>query len=69
MEALKRDQNITLEAVEHRRNLTKRDVLLNHLVGKRFRVGEAVLLGGRLNTPCRSLILVVKKDVYDLLEH
>ena len=69
MEALKRDQNITLEAVEHRRNVTKRDVPLNHLVGKRFRVGEVVLLEGRLNTPCRCLNLVTKKDVCDLLEH
>ena len=68
MEALKRDYNIKLEAVEHRRNLSKRDLPLNHLVGKRFRVGEVVLLGGRLNTPCHSLNLVTKKDVYDLLE-
>ena len=69
LEALKRDHDITLEPVEHRRNLTTRDVPLNHLVGKRFRVGEVVLLGGRLNTPCRYLNLVTKKDVCDLLEH
>ena len=55
LEALKRDHDITLEPVEHRRNLTTRDVPLNHLVGKRFRVGEVVLLGGRLNIPCRYL--------------
>ncbi len=69
LEALKRDHNITLKVDEHRRNLTTRDVPLNHLVGKRFRVGEVVLLGGRLNTPCRYLNLVTKKDVCGLLEH
>ena len=69
LEALKRDHDITLDPVEHRRNLTTRGVPLNHLVGKRFRVGEVVLLGGRLNTPCRYLNLVTQKDVCDLLEH
>ena len=69
LEALKRDHNIILEPVEHRRNLTTRDVPLNHLVGKRFRVGEVLLIGGRLNTPCRYLNLVTRKDVCDLMEH
>jgi hypothetical protein len=49
---------------DHRRNLTVTGVPLNHLVGKRFRVGAAVLFGGRLNSPvstsrnfsvCRSI--------------
>ena len=40
---------------DHRRNLTVRGVPLNHLVGRRFRVGEVVLRGGRLNFPCRYL--------------
>jgi hypothetical protein len=34
---------------DHRRNLTVTGVPLNHLVGQRFRVGDAVLFGGRLN--------------------
>ena len=69
LEALKRDHNIILEPAEHRRNLTTQDVPLNHLVGKRFRVGAVLLFGGRLNSPCRYLNLVTKKDVCDLLEH
>ena len=40
---------------DHRRNLTVRGVPLNHLVGRRFRVGEVVLRGGRLNFPCKYL--------------
>ena len=69
LEALKWYYNIIVEPTEHRRNLTTRDVPLNHLVGKRFRVGEVLLLGGRLNTPCRYLNLVTKKNICDLLEH
>lgn len=69
IEALARDHDIELSVDEHRRNLTTRDVPLNHLVGKRFRVGDVVLEGGRLNTPCRYLELITKKTVCDLLEH
>lgn len=46
---------ITLEPRDHRRNLTVRGVPLNHLVGRRFRVGEVILRGGRLNFPCKYL--------------
>ncbi|MEA1834915.1 MOSC domain-containing protein [Methylobacterium durans] len=46
---------IRLTAGDHRRNLTVRGVPLNHLVGRRFRVGEVILRGGRLNFPCNYL--------------
>src|SRR5919206_1463558 len=47
---------VELRPEEHRRNLTVRGVPLNHLVGRRFRIGEAVILrGGRLNFPCKYL--------------
>ena len=49
------DEPITLEPIDHRRNLTVRGVPLNHLVGRRFRVGEVILRGGRLNFPCKYL--------------
>ena len=49
------DGPITLLPGDHRRNLTVRGVPLNHLVGKRFRVGEVILRGGRLNFPCKYL--------------
>lgn len=67
--ALLRDHAIALAPHEHRRNLTTRDVPLNHLVGRRFRVGMVLLEGGRLNTPCRYLDLVTGKAVCDLMEH
>lgn len=67
--ALKRDHNIDLAPAEHRRNLTVQDVPLNHLVGRRFRVGAVLLEGGRMNTPCRYLDLVTGKTLCDLMEH
>jgi MOSC domain-containing protein YiiM len=67
--ALARDHDVVLTPDEHRRNLTTLGVPLNHLVGARFRVGDTVLEGGRLNTPCRYLDLVTGKSVCDLLTH
>ncbi len=61
--ALERDHDITLLAHEHRRNLTVVAVPLNHLVGKQFRVGDVILEGGRLNTPCRYLDKLLGKPV------
>ena len=49
------DGPITLEPRDHRRNLTVIGVPLNHLVGRRFRVGDVILRGGRLNFPCKYL--------------
>ncbi|WP_392713765.1 MOSC domain-containing protein [Rhizobium ruizarguesonis] len=40
---------------DHKRNLTTRGVPLGHLVGKRFRVGEAILRAARMNFPCKYI--------------
>jgi MOSC domain-containing protein YiiM len=64
LEALARDHGIALAPHEHRRNLTTRGVPLNHLVGRKFRVGECVLYGGRLNVPCRYLEDLLGKKVF-----
>ena len=58
------DEPITLEPKDHRRNLTVMGVPLNHLVGRRFRVGEVILRGGRLNFPCRYLEELLGLPVY-----
>jgi MOSC domain-containing protein YiiM len=55
---------IKLEPADHRRNLTVRGVPLNHLVGHRFRVGNAVLFGGRLNFPCKYLEKLLDLPVF-----
>jgi MOSC domain-containing protein YiiM len=44
-------------------------VPLNHLVGKRFRVGTVLLHGARLNVPCKYLEQVTGKPVYEPLVH
>ena len=54
---------ILLTPQEHRRNLTVRGVPLNHLVGRRFRVGDVILRGGRLNFPCKYLADLLGKPV------
>jgi MOSC domain-containing protein YiiM len=69
LDALARDHGLDLSPEEHRRNLTTEGVPLNHLVGRRFRVGETLLEGGRLNTPCRYLDLVTGKAACDLMIH
>ncbi|MGE0035979.1 MAG: MOSC domain-containing protein [Xanthobacteraceae bacterium] len=58
---------IRLDASEHRRNLTVRGVPVGHLVGVRFRIGEVVLRGARLNFPCKYLERLLKRPVYQAL--
>src|SRR5262249_14189969 len=60
-------EKVELAPGEHRRNLTTLGVPLNHLVGKRFKVGEAVLIGGRMNFPCRYLEKLLGRPVYTAL--
>jgi hypothetical protein len=55
---------LNLRAQDHRRNLTVRGVPLNHLVGRRFRVGAVILRGGRLNFPCKYLEKLLGLPVY-----
>lgn len=64
LEALARDHGVELLPHESRRNLATRGVPLNHLVGRRFRVGTVLLLGARLNVPCKYLEQVTGKPVY-----
>lgn len=52
---------------KHRRNITTSDVPLNHLVDRPFRIGEVILLGTRLSTPCRHIEHVTRKEIFSLL--
>jgi MOSC domain-containing protein YiiM len=54
IEALGRDHKVSITPEDHRRNITTRGVPLNHLIGREFRVGEAVLFG-TIATPCKHL--------------
>ena len=67
IEALLRDHGISLAPAEHRRNVTTRGVPLNHLVGRRFRVGETLLEATRLSTPCRHIEEITGKEIFNVL--
>jgi MOSC domain-containing protein YiiM len=69
LQAVSRDYGIELAPAESRRNLTTAGVPLNHLVGRRFRVGEVILFGARLNVPCKYLERVTGKEVFGPLTH
>jgi MOSC domain-containing protein YiiM len=40
---------------------------LNHLVGRRFRLGDTVLEATRLSTPCRHIEEILGRAVFDPL--
>lgn len=58
------DGSIELLPSEHRRNLSVIGVPLNHLVGRRFRVGDVILRGGRLNFPCQYLEELLDRPLF-----
>ena len=69
LEALASDYHIELAGTESRRNISTRGVALNHLVGKEFKVGEAVFRGIRLCEPCTHLEELSGKPVRKGLIH
>lgn len=69
VEALARDYGISIEPEETRRNVATRGIALNHLVGRRFRVGEVVLAGLRLCEPCGYMEKACGKAVRQGLVH
>ena len=69
LEALARDYALSLDASETRRNVATRDIALNHLVGRTFRVGEATVRGLRLCEPCGHMERLCGKRVRPGLVH
>lgn len=67
--ALRRDAGIEIEPGESRRNIVTRGVPLNHLVGREFRVGKAVLRGVKLREPCEHVEGLTKRGVMHGLVH
>ena len=60
---------IHLAPGETRRNITTRGIPLNDLVGRRFRVGDAVCEGTRLCEPCQHLTDALGKPILRPLVH
>jgi len=69
LEALQRENATTLSPLESRRNIVTRGVPLNHLVDRRFRLGEVVARGIRLCEPCEYLEEITQKKVISGLIH
>ncbi len=69
VEAVEQESGISLESGAHRRNVTTRNTALNHLIGERFRVGEAVCEGVELCEPCSHLESLTEKGTLSALVH
>ena len=69
LEMLATDHGIELGPGATRRNITTRDVRLNDLVGKSFRVGEVEMTGIKLCEPCEHLQAMVGRPVIKPLTH
>jgi MOSC domain-containing protein YiiM len=62
-------EEVELGPGEARRQVTVRDVDVNGLVGKRFRVGEVECYGVELCEPCRHLEKMTRLGIIKLLAH
>ncbi|MFE3859971.1 MOSC domain-containing protein [Streptomyces goshikiensis] len=69
LEALAREHGITLTPAECRRNLVCRDIRLNPLVGREFRIGAVILRGLKLSEPCARLEQLVRPGLIRGLLH
>jgi len=69
IEALQREYRIELAPGDARRNIVTRDVPLNHLVGRDFRIGDVRIRGIRLCEPCEHLQRVTGKQLIKGLRH
>ena len=69
IEAAERDQNLLLQESDSRRNVVTRNVALNHLVGREFRLGTVALKGLRLCEPCGLLEKMTQPGIIKALTH
>jgi MOSC domain-containing protein YiiM len=69
IEAAASDYGVDVSDGRHRRNVTTRGVALNHLVGEKFRVGDAVCRGVELCEPCSYLEGLTEDGVARSLVH
>ncbi|MFE5714244.1 MOSC domain-containing protein [Streptomyces sp. NPDC056501] len=69
LDALAREHGITLTAAECRRNLVCRDIRLNPLVDREFRIGTVILRGLKLSEPCARLEHLVRPGLIRGLLH
>ena len=68
IDAIRREHGTDLGTGRSRRNIVTAGVVLANLVGKRFRLGDALLRGARLAAPCRYLERRVAPGTYDAVK-
>lgn len=69
IEAASRDAGMEFLSSDSRRNIATRNVRLNDLVGREFKVGEATLRGVELCEPCAHMVALSGKRVLRKLVH
>ena len=69
LDAIRRENGMELSPAESRRNILTEGVALNHLVGRRFRVGGAEFEGVELCEPCGYLEKMTFSGVVKALLH
>jgi MOSC domain-containing protein YiiM len=69
LEALWRDHRLALDGPGTRRNVVTEGIALNHLVGRSFRIGAALLRGHALCEPCFELERRTRPGVLGALVH
>lgn len=69
LEALERDYGLRITGAESRRNVLTRGAPLNHLIDRRFRVGECEFVGRELCEPCGYLQSKTQEGVRKGLIH
>ncbi len=69
MKALERDYQLFVDPGDTRRNIVTKGIALNHLVGKEFKVGQALLRGIKLCEPCGHMEKLSKAGAKQGLIH
>jgi MOSC domain-containing protein YiiM len=69
IEAALRDYGVELAPGATRRNIVTQGVALNHLVGRRFRIGTVEVTGVRLAEPCSYLAGMTDARIVRALVH
>lgn len=69
VQALARDYGVDIAPGLSRRNIVTRDLALNHLVGRQFKIGDTILRGMRLCEPCSHLEKLTRSGVMRGLIH
>jgi MOSC domain-containing protein YiiM len=69
LEAVRAECGLVIGGVETRRNILTEGINLNDLVGRRFAVGDVVLVGTRLAEPCAHLERLTRPGVRVALVH